>query len=172
MSNSVQYIQDKGIESIVLLLVEDQPALCEMVNNALKRLGFHHIVIARDGVKGLEALESRRIDIVLTDWTMDRMDGVTMTRLIRVSKNPANRMVPIVMMSGRTTPEDVREARDAGITEFVSKPFDIKQLCDRLIAIVEKPRDFVLAPNFNGPDRRRTGGKEVDTNRRRAPTLA
>jgi two-component system chemotaxis response regulator CheY len=74
-------------------------------------------------------------------------------------------------MSGLNAEENIREARDAGITEFVAKPFTIKQICDRIVAIVEKPRDFVLAPQFKGPDRRRTAGKQVNEDRRERKEL-
>lgn len=167
--SQAEYREDRGIESVTILVVDDQISICNLIESALKRLGFKHVLTAADGCAALEILEKRRVDILMTDWVMKGMDGITLTRLVRGMKDSKHRMIPIILMSGLTTQEDVKHARDCGITEFMSKPFNVKQMCDRIMAIVEKPRDFVVTRGFSGPDRRRTSGKPVDKDRRRRP---
>jgi DNA-binding response OmpR family regulator len=86
---------------------------------------------------------------------MDPEGGIGLTRQIRTSHDSVNPYVPIIMMSGFSSENMVFIARDSGITEFLVKPFNAMQLYRRIYQIIEKPRQFVDAEKFFGPDRRR-----------------
>jgi DNA-binding response OmpR family regulator len=161
------HITSKGLGNVNLLIVEDQEALCALLERALRRLGFEQISVVHDAYHATEIIRKKMPDLILTDWMLGNSDGVSLTKSIRASTDPVLSTVPIIMISGRNTVEDIQHARDAGITEFVAKPFSLPDICDRIIAVVEKPRMFVVAPQFIGPDRRRTKGKEVKQERRR-----
>ncbi|MBI1275076.1 response regulator [bacterium] len=164
------HITSKGLGAVQLLIVEDQEALCTLLERALRRLGFEQITIANDAYHAMEAIRKKIPDLILTDWMLGHGDGISLTKAIRASTDAMLSTVPIIMISGRNTVEDIQHARDAGITEFVAKPFSLQDICDRIVAVVEKPRMFVVAPQFIGPDRRRTKGKQVKSERRTRPS--
>ena len=103
----------------------------------------------------LEILKSHDIDVAIVDFNMSPMDGVEFTRLVRNSPGSANPYLPIIMMTGHSEKSRVFEARDAGVTEFVTKPLTAKALLDRLHAVIFRPRPYVKTDSYFGPDRRR-----------------
>src|SRR5450432_3857545 len=78
--------------------------------------------------------------------------------MIRQPGANANPFVPIIMLTGRTQRKNIVKARDAGITEFLAKPFSAKSLYERILNIVVNPRPFIKAKQYFGPDRRRSKG--------------
>jgi two-component system chemotaxis response regulator CheY len=77
------------------------------------------------------------------------------TREVRTAPGSPNPFIPIVMITGHTEKHRVQAARDAGITEFLAKPFTAQSLFAHLAIIIEHPRPFVRCPGYFGPDRRR-----------------
>ena len=92
------------------------------------------------------------------------MDGVAFTKKLRAMTDCQNRLVPIIMMSAAPDAKRIADARDAGVTEFLRKPFAANHLQSRLLSIEANPRGFIEAGEFNGPDRRR---KVVDVGKDR-----
>ncbi len=83
------------------------------------------------------------------------MDGLVMTGKIRRDSNSVHRFTPIIMISGYGNIEKVFEARDMGVSEYIIKPITAGRVYDHICNIIERPRDFVACPTFNGPCRRR-----------------
>ena len=147
-------------ENLSVLVVEDTPPMRKLMMAVLEALGVGTIYYAEDGESGFDSFCRNRPDIVLTDWLMEPVNGIELVKTIRQSKHSPNRMVPVILISGYSAYARVAEARDAGVTEFMVKPFTANDLARRLAYVVNKPRDFVDHENFFGPDRRR----KVDKN--------
>lgn len=143
------------LKTLRVLVIDDNAPIRLLVRSLLLDLGFGHVHAEPDAQSGWNSYCTQKPDIILVDWRMDKSDGIEFTK--RVRKDPAshNPTVPIVIMTGFTNKQRVFDARDAGVTEFLIKPFTVQILADRLMHIIEKPRDFVLAPAYTGPDRRR-----------------
>ncbi|MEI6101921.1 MAG: response regulator, partial [Eubacteriales bacterium] len=109
-------------------------------------------------------------DVILLDWEMPGMSGIELTRLIRSSEKGPNRFIPIVMLSGYSVREQVIEARDAGVTEFLCKPVSAKALYKRIVSMITEPRPFVSSSTFFGPDRRRFVHPQYEGKERRIKT--
>ena len=95
--------------------------------------------------------------------------------LVRTASDTPNPMLPVIMLSGHTEPKRVAEARDAGVTDFLSKPVSPKALYLRIEQVILRPRQFVRAKAFEGPDRRRHRDDKYSGRRRRQaddPTIA
>jgi two-component system chemotaxis response regulator CheY len=92
---------------------------------------------------------------VIADWMMRPMDGIAFTRLIRNDPSSPNPYVPVILMTGFSERRRVVQARDSGVTEFLVKPFNAKDLYKRIAQVIERPRQFVKSEDFFGPDRRR-----------------
>ena len=105
-------------------------------------------------------LRRRIFDVIIVDDDLEGMDGVAFTQqAARRTRLARTALVPIIMMSAAPDAKRIAEARDAGVTEFLRKPFAANHLQSRLTNIEANPRGFIEAREYAGPDRRR---KTVD----------
>jgi two-component system chemotaxis response regulator CheY len=144
-----------NFKKLNILVVEDLKPMRELMVAVLRDLGVGHVSTASDGEEGFRALRTHNPDILITDWEMAPVNGLELTRRVRLSPMSPNRLLPVIIMTGYTSPHRVTSARDAGITEFLAKPFTAETLVQRITHIINKPRDVIEAPKFFGPDRRR-----------------
>ena len=93
-------------------------------------------------------------DIILVDWLQNPDRGILLTKMIRRDKTSINQFVPIIMTAGSGHLARVVKARDAGVSEYLVKPFSAKSLADRIVRVIEKQREFVVSEEYVGPDRR------------------
>ena len=145
----------QGLDKFPVLLVEDEPDLSYLVKQVLQSLGLTNITTAPNGRVALEKALEKNFKIILTDWEMKPMSGIDFVRYLRTLVPPPNRYAPVLMFTGRTALEDVQHARDAGVNEFLAKPFSAAQLSKRLLSSIQHPRQFITAEDYAGPDRRR-----------------
>lgn len=155
------------LAQIGVLIADDDRRIALVVRKLLKSLGFSAIHVARDGKQALKLLESERIDMIITDWQMSPMDGISLVKHLRTARNSPNRFLPIIMLTGNAERSHVETARDVGITEFVTKPFSAKTLCDRIMLLIDHPRSFIMSGQFTGPDRRRNKAQAPDGKEKR-----
>ena len=153
-----------SLAAIQILLIDDNPHMRTIATAVLKSAGIRKVIEASDGGQGLQMLRDHAIDLAIVDYNMFPLDGVEFTRLVRNSPDSANPYLPIIMMTGHSGKQRVYEARDAGVTEFLRKPFAANHLQTRLTSIEANPRGFIEAAEYKGPDRRRktvdVGGNE------------
>ena len=150
-----------------ILVVEDNQPMLEVTKSLLGVFGVGHVQSAQNGESGYRRFHEMRPDIVIADWIMKPMDGISFTRLVRTDPASPNRYVPIILMTGFSERRRVMQARDAGVTEFLVKPFTARDLYKRLAQVIERPRQFVRSAEFFGPDRRRLEREEYPGPRRR-----
>lgn len=143
------------LAQVRVLIADDDRRIAILVRSILESLGFTQISVAKDGSQALEMLRTEKSDMLITDWQMSPMDGINLVKYLRTSDDSPNRFLPVIMLTGNADRQDVEVARDAGVTEFVVKPFSAKTLCDRIVLLIENPRSFVMTKRFVGPDRRR-----------------
>lgn len=140
---------------ISVLVVEDNQPMLDIAKSLLLTFGVGHVIGASDGEMGFKRFCEYNPDIVLADWMMKPMDGMSFTRMIRNNEHSPNPYVPVILMTGFSERRRVLQARDAGVTEFLVKPFNARDLYKRIAQVIERPRQFVRSENFFGPDRRR-----------------
>lgn len=143
------------LHRISILVVEDNEPMLDIVKSLLLTFGAGHVIGAPDGEVGFNRFCEYNPDIVIADWMMKPMDGMTFTRMIRNDERSPNHYVPVILMTGFSEKRRVLQARDAGVTEFLVKPFDARDLYKRIAQVIERPRQFVRSGDFFGPDRRR-----------------
>ena len=152
-------------DRLKVLLVEDSPFIQSLLINSLKILGVGTIIPKDHGGEAIEFLKLvqedpmkagvSNIDLVLTNWDMSPVDGLMLLRWIRRHKDSPDRFVPVVMITAFSEAARVREARELGVTDMLSKPFTINNVGDKLVNVIERPRQFVHTKAYFGPDRRR-----------------
>ena len=143
------------IESLKALVVEDNAHMRALLRSLLIALGLRDVTEAANGDEAFALLREHGADLILTDLSMEPVDGIAFTRAVRSAENSPNPYVPIIMVTGHTERHRVEAARDAGVTEFLAKPVTVHNLLLRVIEIVERPRSYVRCPGYFGPDRRR-----------------
>jgi CheY-like chemotaxis protein len=142
-------------KKLSVLVVEDTGPMRELIVSVLETLGVGRIYTATEGEKGFEMFCRKDPDIVIADWHMEPMNGIELTKLIRRDAQSSNRMAPVILVTGYSALIRVAQARDAGVTEFMVKPFSANDLAKRLAYVINKPRDFIDSKDYFGPDRRR-----------------
>jgi CheY-like chemotaxis protein len=138
-----------------ILLVDDNHHMRVLLAEILKAIGVRQIYEAGDGTQGLQMMKNHAIDIIMTDLSMQPLDGIDFVRLLRKSPDSPNPMCPVIMITGHSTISRVNEARDAGVNEFLTKPLTARGVLERVSQIVNHPRPFVKSADYLGPDRRR-----------------
>lgn len=148
-----------GLQYVTVMVVEDNANMRNVLRTVLQLIGVGSIVTAGDGREALELLRTRAVDILMVDWEMKPLDGLEMIRAIRTVPDHPNRFTPIIMVSAHSEVDRVKQARDAGVNEFLVKPISAKRVMERLIDVIERPRQYVKSRGYFGPDRRRRSSK-------------
>jgi two-component system chemotaxis response regulator CheY len=157
------------ITNLRILIVDGDLKMRTLTRDMLNTLGILQVYTVGDGSRAYSELRERPFDIVLTERRMDPVTGIDLTRMIRTGADSPSPHIPILMMTAMPSLSDVTEARDAGVTEFLIKPFSVDGLKKRIIATVRNPREFIEVSDYFGPDRRRTvkNFTGIDMRRRR-----
>ena len=113
-----------------ILVVDDFATMRRIISNVLKQLGFDHILEAEDGTKALQILETEKIDFVITDWNMPQMSGLDLLKAIRSSEDKKH--IPVLMVTAEAMQENIIKAAQAGVNNYIIKPFDAKTLSDKI----------------------------------------
>jgi DNA-binding response OmpR family regulator len=158
-------------QNVKVLIVEDNQPMLELAKSILLTFGIQNVYTARHGEEGFRLFCDTNPDLVIADWMMKPMDGISLTRRIRSDPKSPNQFVPVILMTGFSEKRRVIQARDAGVTEFLVKPFNARDLYRRISQVIERPRQFVRSEDFFGPDRRRKTAVEYNGLARREDDL-
>jgi CheY-like chemotaxis protein len=113
-----------------ILVADDDIVSRKVLESSLQSFG-HEVVLAVNGLNALESLTNGEIDVVVSDWMMPQMNGLEFCRLAR--ELPSKTYLYFILLTGtRTSKENCREAMDAGVDDFLTKPLDRDQLAVRL----------------------------------------
>lgn len=118
-----------------ILVIDDSLTMRRIIVNTLKRVGYSNMTEASDGRDALIKLKKTPIDLIITDWNMPEMDGITLTGILKHSED--YREIPILMITGRSVKEDIVMAIKAGVSGYIVKPFSpdiLKEKIDRVLA--------------------------------------
>lgn len=115
------------------LVVDDSATMRRIVVNSLNRIGFADCLEAGDGTEGLD-LFNASVDFVITDWNMPNMSGLEFVKALR-SRDDGKR-VPILMVTTRSVREDIVQAAQAGVNNYVVKPFTPQVLKEKIDGVM------------------------------------
>ena len=111
-----------------ILLVDDSRTIRNIQKNVLKQLGHTDVLEAEDGVQALKVFNETMPDLVLVDWNMPNMDGLTLVKKIR----ELNSSVPMIMCTTEAEKSRVLDAVKAGVNHYIVKPFTVESLGEKI----------------------------------------
>ncbi len=121
--------------SIKVLIVDDFATMRRILKNILKQLGFKNLVEADDGTSAWEVLQGQSIDLIISDWNMPKMTGLELLKKVRASDN--HKRTPFLMVTAEAQKQNVIEAVQAGVSNYVVKPFTAEAISDKLEKILK-----------------------------------
>ena len=113
-----------------ILVVEDEQRMANLLLRTLQEDG-HQVIMAADGKEGFAMAQCSPFDVILLDVMLPGMDGVTLARQLRETRN----QTPILMLTARDAPSDIIKGLDCGADDYLTKPFSIEILLARLRAV-------------------------------------
>lgn len=137
------------------LIVDSNPLAADLARDLLLTMGATSVLVAHALDEALRILGSDHVDILVTELHLPPKDGLELIHMIRSGETGANRQMPILVMSAKSARDHVFDARDAGVTEFIAKPYGVEGFYRRMVGLVARPRAFVDSDDYFGPDRRR-----------------
>lgn len=118
-----------------VLVVDDFSTMRRIVKNILRQLGFNNIVEADDGSTAWEVLNKDRIDFIVSDWNMPELPGIDLLRKVRASEEFKD--IPFLMVTAEGLQENIIEAVQAKVSNYIVKPFTAETLGQKIDKIFE-----------------------------------
>jgi DNA-binding response OmpR family regulator len=118
-----------------ILVIDDNPTIVELIRHAVNMQGKYSVVVAYDGVQGLERFHAEHPDCVIVDVRMPRMDGYQVVRCIRGDTSSAH--TPLIILSAMIEEDDQLTGLLSGVDEYVAKPFKPSVLCATLERVMQ-----------------------------------
>ncbi|EHJ46854.1 response regulator receiver protein [Solidesulfovibrio carbinoliphilus subsp. oakridgensis] len=119
-----------------ILVVDDFSTMRRIIKNILRQLGFNNIIEADDGSSAWETLNKDKIDFIISDWNMPKMPGIELLRKVRSSEEFAE--LPFLMVTAEAQQENIIEAVQAKVSNYIVKPFTAETLGQKIDKIFDK----------------------------------
>lgn len=149
-----------------VLIADPQPASARVISDIMRDNLASRVWLAETTERALKLAESCEPQIIFAELSAGAVNGLEFTRKLRRSKYRA-RQAPVIMVTSEATAARILAARDAGVHEFLRKPFNMKDLTRRLEAVTLRERDWVEGMGYVGPDRRRFNSADYKGPRKR-----
>ncbi|HBR69981.1 MAG TPA: two-component system response regulator [Rhodospirillaceae bacterium] len=118
-----------------ILIVDDYTTMLRIIKNLLKQLGFNNVDEATDGTAALEKIKNKAYGLVISDWNMEPMTGIELLKQVR-SSNDNYKNTPFIMVTAESKTENVIAAKQAGVNNYIVKPFNAETLKTKMTAVL------------------------------------
>jgi two-component system chemotaxis response regulator CheY len=117
-----------------ILIVDDYKTMLRIISNLLKQLGFKNIEEASDGSEALRKLREGNFGMVISDWNMVPMTGLQLLKEVRADAKL--KPLPFIMVTAESKTENVVEAKTAGVSNYIVKPFNAETLKLKITSVL------------------------------------
>jgi two-component system chemotaxis response regulator CheY len=117
-----------------ILIVDDYKTMLRIIRNLLRQLGFVNIEEATDGSMALQMLRAGNFGLVISDWNMEPMTGLQLLREVRADAKLKG--TPFIMVTAESKTENVIAAKEAGVSNYIVKPFNAETLQGKMISVL------------------------------------
>lgn len=149
-------ILDEDLKDVSALVVDSKAHNSKILCTMLSTIGLTRIVVVQDAANALDLLRTEKFDVVFADESSTGMNPIVFTKMLRRDPHTADNMLPIVFMSSCARRRQIELARDAGANDVIVRPVSVETVRRKLRSTM-RPRPFIAAEDFLGPDRRRAG---------------
>ena len=118
-----------------IITVDDSSTMRRIIRNTLQKLGFESILEAGNGVEALEVMSKNKVDMIVTDWNMPEMDGLSFVKAVRAKDEYKD--LPILMITTEAAKEDILTALRSGVNNYVVKPFTPETLQEKVFKLLD-----------------------------------
>lgn len=123
--------------SIKVLIVDDYKTMLRIVRNLLQQIGFTDVEEATDGQDALTKLAASKFGLIISDWNMEPMSGLDLLKAVRASSDPHLKSIPFIMVTAESKTENVIVAKNAGVNNYVVKPFNAETLKAKIETVLK-----------------------------------
>ena len=121
-------------KNMPILIVDDYKTMLRIIRNLLKQLGFNNVDEAIDGSSALQKLRDKDCGLIISDWNMEPMSGLQLLKEIR--KDVKLKELPFIMITAESKSENVIAAKEAGVSNYIVKPFNAATLKGKLSTVL------------------------------------
>ena len=116
------------------MVVDDFSSMRHFVGGVLKDLQFHEVIEAENGAEALRLLDSKKVDLIVSDWTMPKMTGIELLKQVR--GNERLKRIPFMLVTAEFRRERMFEAFRAEVSDYIVKPFSAALFAEKLARII------------------------------------
>jgi two-component system chemotaxis response regulator CheY len=117
-----------------VLIVDDYATMLRIVKNLLKQIGFDNVDEATDGGSALQMMKRKKYGLVISDWNMQPVTGIELLRSVRA--DPELKATPFIMVTAESKTDNVVEAKNAGVSNYIVKPFSSEILKGKIASVL------------------------------------
>ena len=117
-----------------IIVVDDYNTMRRIIRNLLKQLGFDNVDEAADGGEAFNKMKEKSYQLVISDWNMEPMTGLELLKLVRADDKL--KMTPFIMVTAESKPENVIAAKQAGVSNYIVKPFNAETLKTKMTSVI------------------------------------
>ena len=115
-----------------VLIVDDYKTMLRIIKNLLKQLGFNNVDEATDGSMALEMTKNKEYGLIISDWNMEPMTGLEFLKRLRAE----GKKIPFIMITAESKTENVIAAKEAGVSNYIVKPFNAETLKTKITSVL------------------------------------
>lgn len=120
-----------------VLVVDDYQTMIRIIKNLLKQLGFNNVDEATDGTMAFDMIAKKKYGLIISDWNMEPMSGLDLLKKVRSTADNDNiSKVPFIMVTAESKTENVIAAKQAGVNNYIVKPFNAETLKTKITAVI------------------------------------
>jgi two-component system chemotaxis response regulator CheY len=120
--------------NINILIVDDYKTMLRIIRSLLTQIGFNNIDEAANGSIALEKLKEKKYELIISDWNMEPMTGLELLKNVRADEK--TKTVPFIMITAESKTENVIAAKEAGVNNYIVKPFNVETLKAKLSSVL------------------------------------
>jgi two-component system chemotaxis response regulator CheY len=121
-------------KSLPILIVDDYKTMLRIIRNLLKQLNLENVQEATDGSSALKMLRDGNFGLVISDWNMEPMTGLQLLKEVRADAKL--KQLPFIMITAESKTENVVAAKEAGVSNYIVKPFNAETLRQKLVTVL------------------------------------
>ncbi len=122
------------IKNMPVVIVDDQKTMLRIIRSLLKQIGFENVTEATDGGMAFTLLSEKPFSLIISDWNMLPMSGFELLKKVRADEKL--KTIPFLMVTAESNPENVMAAKQAGVSNYIVKPFNADTLKGKLVSIL------------------------------------